>query len=67
MILLDTPRIPSPSTAKGSQRTAFLRNGILLGNKEMEDAGLQPSGKTIDSGPEYNSSTSIVPRPRVWF
>ena len=64
---MDRPRIPSPRTARLSERRAFIRNEVRPATKEWEEPGLLPGAKPVNSAPEFDCYGRPMPRPREWF
>ena len=50
--LWDRPRIRSPRTVKVIEKRAFIRDEIRPATRELEEAGMLPGAKPIDSAPE---------------
>ena len=63
----DQPRIPSPRTARIREKRAFILYEIRPANKELEEAGLLPGAKPINSAPVCDCYGRPMPRPREWY
>ena len=65
--LWDRPRIPSPKTARVSEKRSFVGDEFRPATQEWEDAGLLPGAEPQNAAPEFNSYWSVVPRHLEWF